>query len=238
MIDVDDPSTWPDRVRAWVEPFAEALRGTTEYTTDLAVPLDLENEFRALLADETVRADHYTRLLDHEVEGIKREGLRPLTEQLVIDRITGACAHGVLDTPTRDFLLSRHVFATGGSSNRADRVCFVLGRGELSWSAAGCDDQLSVWGGEGIYNGAIGVEERVRGLGQPAMVTALIDLSAGWEVIYTAPSLPRLFVGTLLQTRPRHGEAHIIGGIPPEHVLGVHRPGDPEYDRHAGLPRG
>lgn len=236
MIDIDDETTWPDRVRAWVEPRAERLRGTRKYTCDLAVPLETEDEFRELLAGEIVLADHYTRLLDHEVNRIRREGLKPLTDDLLTSRIIAAHAHCAFDEETKARLLNGHVFSTGRSAGRAGKVCFVLGRSELGSSAAGCDDQLLIWGGEGIFRSDVALADRVRGLGRPAMVVAQLDVSSR-ETAPSFPPLNRLFVGAVLRTQGTYGEVHLARGVPAPDILGVYQPGDPEYDRYAGLPR-
>src|SRR5688500_10409141 len=90
LLDVDDPTTWPAAVHAWVNPYAETLRGTTSYTSDRAVPREREDELRALLAGYKLIAYHCTRLLDHELERMRAHGLRPLTHELVIERIDRA----------------------------------------------------------------------------------------------------------------------------------------------------
>ena len=54
-IDVDDPTTWPPRVREIVSEWAENCKGTN-YTNDLALPLDLERPFRELLTGHLLRA--------------------------------------------------------------------------------------------------------------------------------------------------------------------------------------
>jgi hypothetical protein len=48
-------------IRAWVDRYAAALVGTTKYTSDLAIPAELNEEFAALV-DRPLRAYHCTRL--------------------------------------------------------------------------------------------------------------------------------------------------------------------------------
>lgn len=78
-VDVDDPTTWPAEVYECVSAWAERCRGTTKYTTDLALPLELAGPFRNLLTGYLHRAYHYTRLLPHERAMVLNAGLRPLS---------------------------------------------------------------------------------------------------------------------------------------------------------------
>src|SRR4051812_42329315 len=126
LIDVDDPTTWSAAVTAWVAPYAESLRGTTNYTSDLKVPLEREDELRALLAGHKLVAYHCTRLLDHEVEGIRAQGLRPLTHELVLERIGRAHELAHLTDAERVELLEQNVFAVKDSRYRENQACLVL----------------------------------------------------------------------------------------------------------------
>jgi hypothetical protein len=234
-VDLDDPSTWPDKVRSWVEPWAKMLHGTTEFTSDLAVPIELQSEFRSLFAGKMLLGDHFTRLLDHEVELVRQDGLKPLTPQLVATRIEAASAHGALRPDAAAALLERNLLATGNGAGRMNKVCVVIGRRALKQSAAACDDQLACWGGEVIYRSATETKELVRGLGRPALAAVRIDVRVPGMLAF--PSLSRLFVGALLGTAPGYGEAHVPGGMGGADIVGVYRPGDGEYDRHLGLPQ-
>lgn len=235
MVDLDDPSTWPDPVRSWAELWARKLSDSAECTSDLAVPLELENEFRMLFADDKLLGDHFTRLVDHEVDRIGREGLQPLSPELVAMRIEAAAAHRAIDQNTAATLRERNLLATGNGAGRTNKVCFVIGRRALDQSAAGCDDQLACWGGEVVYRSSTEMKELVRGIGRPAIVAARIDVNA--QGVLAFPAFSRLFVGALLGTEPAHGEAHVPGGVSGTDIVGVYRPGDREYDRYVGLPR-
>lgn len=84
-VDVDDRTTWPPQVSEIVDQWAKQYKGTTKYTSDLALPL--EDEFRELLSGRLLRAYHCTRLLPHEVRMVRETGLRPLSADLLCERI-------------------------------------------------------------------------------------------------------------------------------------------------------
>jgi hypothetical protein len=87
IIDVDDPTTWPSQIYRITSQWAERLSGTTIYTSDLQLSLDLVETFRELFIGYFVRAYHYTRLLDHEQTMVLSQGLRPLSAEFLFDRI-------------------------------------------------------------------------------------------------------------------------------------------------------
>ncbi|MFJ9712086.1 hypothetical protein [Streptomyces sp. NPDC101234] len=76
-MDVDDPATWP-------RPLADLIYTIVDEVEldepDLYVDLELEGreaQVLDLLRDHLLRAQHCTRLLDHEADAIRALGLRP-----------------------------------------------------------------------------------------------------------------------------------------------------------------
>src|ERR1051325_3573481 len=102
IVDVDDPASWPTRLRAFVENQAESLRGTTETTADLRPTDEAQRAVHGLLAGCLVRAYHATRLLEHEVASIRDNGLRLLSADLVAERIHRAHQVGAITESQRD----------------------------------------------------------------------------------------------------------------------------------------
>jgi hypothetical protein len=232
-IDVDDPRTWPAEVVHWVTPVAERLRGSTEYTSDLAVPLDAEDGFRAMLT-RPLLAYHCTRLLDRETEGIRREGLRTLSRQLVEERIASAEESGDLDEQTAKRLRAENVYALEARENREGQVCLVLGRSGFDEPSSGAIPLMAAWGGEAV-NGGPQDAETDPVLGSPSIVVATVDLSASWRVSPTFPSLNRMFVATILELEDRIADVLYRGPVPASMIIDIWQPGHPYYDRHAPL---
>jgi hypothetical protein len=235
IVDPDDRRTWPRAVTEWVTERADRLRGTAEDALGLRLPLEEENDFRALFAGTKVRAYHATRLLECEVAMIREQGLRPLTAELVEERIACAFAAGAISDVYRDRLYKSHVFARGSEQQRGLRqneISLYIGRGALD---AFGHPQLSIWGGEAIY--MFGPKEEwhlLESLGCPAIVVAAIALSAEVRVRAT---LGKIFVGLELGLKSAFGGVEKYRpAIAAEDILAIWQPGDPEYERHAGLP--
>ena len=239
VVDLDDRSTWPETVSAFVVEFEGKLRGSTEFTSDLEGGLiDREGEFRSLLAGHKLLAFHSTCLFDHEVDAIRREGLRRLSRALVEQKIKDAHAHGALSVDERARCLERNAYAIDNMTGREDQVCLVVGRKTFDEEAAGLSPLLGGWGGEATNGGPGPGEDPVLGtLGRPAIVAVGLDVAAGHRSVYTAPSLAKVFVGSGLGLRDAFGEIHFFADIPADDVLAIWEPGDEDYDRHRGLPR-
>jgi hypothetical protein len=236
LIDVDDPASWPPLVRAWAAEQADRLRGSANFTEDLRFFPDRDEEFRARLAGRKLRVYHATRLLDHEVSWIREHGLRPLTRELVEERIEAAHQHGYLTAAERERLLAENVFALGYAQDREGLVNLVIGRRGYDDDPTDVTPLLSAWGGEGIYRAAEGLEEYLARLGRPAIVAAAVDLSGSFPEAPTSPSLPNLFVGRLLELPHCWAVLQIRRSVPTQDVLAIWQPGHPEYDRHRELP--
>ena len=177
-VDVDDPSTWPAAIFEWSSGYAERLRDSTEYPGDLEIPLEQEDEFRALFADYKLLAYHCTRLLDHESSVIREHGLLTLTPQIVARRLAEAHEHGFLTDAQLGHLHSKDVFSNGrveAGEIREGQVCFVLGHAPLSEPNNGCLPLLESWGGEGLNGGPLGGQPWNLAVGQPRRVRRRAD---------------------------------------------------------------
>ncbi|AEN07976.1 hypothetical protein GA0115235_100939 [Streptomyces sp. DpondAA-F4a] len=211
---------------------------------DLYVDLELEDEearLLDLLSDHLLRAQHCTRLLDHEADAIRAHGLRPLDLVLVDDRLNQAQERGYLTDAERELLRSQSMVVPGRqkSGNREGQVCLTLSAEATSHNINGAWRLLSFWGGEAIYwqhcDDHAGVAQRLRSLGRPALVTAYVDLaSPGRHLVFK--SVVHTFVGKAIGHTPANADVLYRNAIPPQHIESIAFPGDVAYDRLPGLP--
>lgn len=242
IVDVDDPGTWPTPVLEWADAWADEKRGTTEWTSDLKIYE--EEELYRMLSGHLVRAYHCTRLLDHERAMILKQGLRPLSAELVLERIRRAYEIGALTDDERRAFEAGQQFAAQGWGERVrwtrDQVCLVFSRGVFEHDAPGVDPLLSIWGGEAIY---FPLEKahggRLRSMGKPSIVVAGLDLSSPAPLgnHRSSPSLGCCLVAQRLGFENRGSDVFYRGPIAPTNIVTIWQPGDPNYDRHTQLPR-
>ena len=236
IIDVDRPHTWAEATRNWAEQHAARLAGSTEFLGDLAIPLELEDDFRQTFGPRKVLAYHCTRLLPHEVDAISTDGLRVLDQQLVEDRIADAVAHNALPHDARRRAQAGNVYAIDNSRGRAGQLCFVIGRAAFDEHAGGCDSLLRYWGGEAIRGGPAAVPELAT-VGSPSIVVARLNLTRRHNDPYSWPELAKLFAGALLGLDGRFASVHYPDPVAGRDILAIWQPGGPEYDSHAKPPR-
>ncbi|MCC6497896.1 MAG: hypothetical protein IT193_16715 [Propionibacteriaceae bacterium] len=233
-VDPDDLSTWPTALLAEL---SDALTKfpTTEYASDLAIPLSNER-LVMLLEGRPLRAYHATRLLEHEVIGIRRDGLRMLTPEHVERRISAAVAAGSITKHDAAMFRAGTVYAIPGPGERDGRVCAVVSRSTFADFPSGVRPLLSTWGGEAIYwRAAPEARVRLAELGRPSIV--VVDLPLLGVSFHAFPGLGPVFAGHLAGLAMAWGDVHYFADVPGSAVADIWQPGSSTYDRYPMLPR-
>ncbi|MGW1773332.1 hypothetical protein [Streptomyces sp. NPDC002104] len=242
IIEIDLPVEWPDDLATYVKAAADAVGAIATYAElcedgELG---DLEIGLRELLAGRLLRTFHATRLLDYEVDDVKADGLRRLTPQLLHDRQDKALASGVITVDERDALRESSVFKAERLARfRLNKVCVVGNRQPLHDRPIG--DQFSFWGGEAQYNGAGWKElasDRVKKLGRPTLVVALLEASDPTVAILSYRELIYPFVGRFMDLPEVGCQIDYEADVPGDRIEVVWQPGDADYDQFPRLPQG
>jgi hypothetical protein len=235
LIDPDDRHSWPDWLRE-VMANIDARTDDADATSDLPVTTEDDAAVREALSGTQLVGYHATRLLPHEVDGIREHGLRVFSRALFDDRINAAFDAGDLDAHQRDQLLSAHMFAVGEETERGQRSGVATTLGVASFDVGGWR-LLSTWGGEGIYfsGGAVHLQPLLHSLGKPAIIQVRVPVEGRWHDQACSPGLARLM---LAEWRGMHAGADLFHPypIPGPDVLQIWQPGDARYDTIPGLP--
>ena len=109
----------------------------------------------------------------------------------------------------------------------------------------GCAPLLSILGGEGIYMGTPAVSHEpvqkgwpdLRKIGKPSIVEAVIDLSAPRRQHPTFAPLPQVFLGIERGLELTLADVFYRALIPPDDIIAIWQPGDPDLRSPRGLPR-
>ncbi|MDN5724770.1 MAG: hypothetical protein L0G99_02405 [Propionibacteriales bacterium] len=110
----------------------------------------LDNAIFDLFDGRSLRVFHATRLMEHEVEAIRQDGLRRLSPHLVKTRIGNAENAGALSHSEAQWLRQHDIYTQRPSGRRDGQVCALLGRHKLTQRSA-VEMLLGIWGGEAIY---------------------------------------------------------------------------------------
>ncbi|HMK07374.1 MAG TPA: hypothetical protein VK476_07585 [Flavobacterium sp.] len=119
---------------------------------------------------------HCTRLTDNEVQKIKRDGLSPLSQDLIRTRIANLLAEKQIDEN-----LAQHLTSHNDSNHqyRKGRVWFVCGKSTLKDSSS-VIRLFQSWGGEALFSSHVNdpsSSKRLRVLGKAHVITAILNPS-------------------------------------------------------------
>jgi len=235
-IDPDLPDSWPNALSGLIQ-CIDAQVPASQYVTDLAVPDEADVEIRYVLSGVRVKAFHATRLLPHEGEGIRANGLRVFGRELFDDRIECAFRTGHITEPQREALHAAHMFAVGEENDRGHRsgVCLTLRQASFG---NGSQALLSNWGGEGIYfsSGASALTPLLQRLGRPAIVVCAAQVKPTQREQPNYPDLGKTLLGAWRGLQEGADLFH-PDPIPPCDILDIWWPGDAQYDAHPTLPQ-
>jgi len=237
IIDLDDRATWPLAIHEEVAKWANKLDGTTEYTGGLALRIEDELSFRDLFEGYLFRVYHCTRLMPHETDMVRKNGLRPLSAELITERVTAAKEYGCITEQQASRFQNAHVFATGEQNNRKSQVCFVLSKNIFRNNIKACNPLLTTWGGEGMYmsSGAKHFLAELKILGTPTIVIALIETDKS-KLSKVFPSLLKAFVGSTLGLKDANADIFYKSSVPSQHIENIYQPSNPKYGEFGELP--
>lgn len=123
-----------------------------------------------------LRTYHCTCLLDHEAAHIRDRGLRPLSRELVEERIDEARAAGIITADEADLLHRSHVYRGRDHGSRSGQVWLFAGQAVLA-DPINLRALLTTWGGEGMYMERMEPRAVLERLGRPAIVAVDLDLT-------------------------------------------------------------
>lgn len=233
-VDPDDVGTWPAGLRDALAGYVADVDPETA-AGDLEVLLT-DEQVTTLLAGRPLRMYHATRLLPHEVESVRRDGLHALSPEHVEQRIAGAVKVGTMTTEEADRTRAQTVYATGFKGSRSDQVCAVLGLTNFSEGWHGVWPLLATWGGEATYVHANDATRTWLGtLGTPSVVVLDLPLAAASWLMF--PGLGMALAGHLGGLLSRGADVFYRASVPASSVVAIWQPGCPEYDRFPDLPQ-
>lgn len=179
-LDIDDEATWSEEIRLTIGQIIVARPEILEAKDDdeLLLTFDERNQIEDLLRRVPVVMYHATRFLPHEIDLVNRDGLKPLSKDLVSSRIDGAVASGDLDKEVAIRLLEA-VLCGADDENRRAQICFATSRNAIR-SRAHFQNLFGYWGGEVIYGDLIDdFDMRARlSIGQPTLIKAVVFLDS------------------------------------------------------------
>lgn len=220
-VEIEDKSTWP---RNFLEiatqekqliisyhKFKEDIESKSIKNVELRYNPPL-NPFRAeyeeivyrteeLLMLNNIVAYHCTKLIDYEIENIKRDGMKILSKELVQERLTSAYKYGYLLKEEFDYLINSqdiNEILYNKHGVRTERICFLANRSMLRNDVNGIYRFFRSWGGEGVYWGHETdkiIAPTLRKLGTPCIIKCSIPVN---DIEHFSSSLAERFFSNLI----------------------------------------
>lgn len=174
IVDIDDFATWPDEVVKFIEKQSKIF----DLGEDPFMSVG-NRTLVGLLDSSLILVYHATRLLTHETDDIRTNGLKILTKELVDKKIREAVHYGYLTEEIGEEIRDGSTFRTRASEKRANQICFVLGKSAFVNNDSGLGPLFRIWGGESINNTMMGVKHRsiLMEIGEPAVVKTLLPIT-------------------------------------------------------------
>jgi len=199
---------------------------------------DLEQKLRMALAGHRVLTYHATRLLPHEVDGIRHGGIGPLSADLIERKLRLARENypEALTEQDIELLRTSGPLTWGGVGQRVRLgQLWVVAPIEAFADVGGFEQLLGNWGGEVIYRvlGPDGVEtaraqsaiNRINLVSVPSIVELAIDPAK----LRWSREIWRVMVGVLLGARDPANEWYIESRVPASDVVEILQPGNARW---------
>ncbi len=196
----------------------------------------LKEDLEAVMKPHSIRAWHYTRLTDGEVETLRQGGVHLSTLQTIRRRFDAQVAAGGFSAEVADALFAASPFQGDQRQSRSNKFWMVSHPAPIT--DGGVELLLSNWGGEAAYFWLRDpvIEAIVAGLGKPRVVELAVPLA--WTAhSFSAGEAVIAAYGRKLGCRWEENafDLYTTRALPAEAVLAVHAEGQANF---AALARG
>ena len=255
-IDLSQQETWPEQIVAELEANLSILCAHEENRRRIdeickenvlarvnppalchsrMISLLLER-INSCLNDHCLVGFHCTRLHESEIEIVKEQGLRPLSEELAYKRVRCLQGIGVIPSHVALKLLSENA-VNNRHGKRLGRLCFIFSRSSLR-DEHGVSLLLSYWGGEALYwvhKNDPEIASVLKMIGRPCIIQVTVPIS----ILNTFQSVGEKLVSVFLRTRGgettdngtlKGFEGSLDQALAVEHIHRVIKYGEPEFE--------
>ena len=189
----------------------------------------VERSILPAMEKRTIRAWHYTRLTDAEVELLRSGGIYMPTTDTIRMRLTAQIAEGSLSPENANALYEVSPFH---KQNEARANKFWMTSHPQSIDDSGVTLFLEHWGGEGVYFWLQDADliELVEGIGKPRVIEVAVPI----DTTNRAYEAARAVIATFAQTlgcKPAKAAFDLYSSrsLGPETVVNIHAEGEPNF---------
>lgn len=193
-----------------------------------------------LMEERTIRAWHYSRMTDAEVEALRAGGIYPSTLDNIRARFAAQVVAGAFIGEVADRLFAESPYQSEQLDSRSNKFWMVSHPVDVEDS--GVELLLESWGGESAYfwQRDPELQQLLKGIGTPRVLEIAVPLCHSRHS-YSAAAAVVATYGRKLGATPDKKAFDLYTHQPlgPDHVLAVHSEGDPTFAMIArGYPAG
>lgn len=189
-----------------------------------------------LMEDRTIRAWHYTRMTDTEVQVLRRDGIHLSTVATLRVRLAALVAAGAFDADTAKRIFAGSPYHSDQRASRSDKFWLVSHPHRIE--DGGVELLLESWGGEVAYFWQRDPELQalLRGIGRARVLEIAVPMASAWSSSSAGTAVVAAY-GRALGCRYDRKAFDLYAHQPlgPDHVLAVHSEGELNF---AAMARG
>lgn len=194
-------------------------------------------ELTPIIAQKTVRAFHYTRMTDGEVEALLNEGIQPTSPDFLRRRIDRNVEAGLLAQEQGDVIFGRSPLHT---VEYGDRKGFYATSTPVHPSSGDVDRLVGNWGGESAYwcfttESDAPMIELLQSIGRGRVLEIAVplkDACGGFGASSVTKVVMAEFARKLgFELRPEVRDIYVEHPLPASSILRIHSEGDEPYEQ-------
>jgi hypothetical protein len=253
VIDVWNVDTFDDELRGDLEAHADIIRDymltsrrqwLEREASDHTKPhpenpyagefIGVKDHILQLMKARTIRAWHYARMTDTEIDALRQGGIYPSNLDNIRSRLAAQVAAGTFSHEVADRLFSDSPYQSDQRGSRSNKFWMVSHPVDIE--DGGVKLLLESWGGEAVYfwQRDEALQDLLKQIGRPRVLEIAMPLIHSRHSYSAAEAVVATY-GRMLGCRPdKHAfDLYTRQPLGPEHILRVHSEGEPNFDAMA-----
>lgn len=259
IIDVWDVDTFDRELRGDLDAQAELIRNymitsrrqSREYeASDHKMPcpenpyegefLSVKEHIMRLMEARTIRAWHYTRMTDTEVDALRQTGIYPSSLDTIRSRFAAQVVAGAFSQEVADRLFADSPYQTDQFDARSGK--FWMTSHPVDIEDGGLAVFLESWGGEAAYfwQQDAALQDMLKQIGRPRVLEIAMPLLHSRHTYSGAEAVVASYGKSLGYQPDKHAfDLYSQKPLGPAHILTIHSEGEPDFGAIArGYPVG
>lgn len=183
-----------------------------------------------LMEQRTIRAWHYTRMTDAEIEALRRDGIHLSTLDAIRARLAAQVGAKSFSQDIADRLFADSPFQSDQLGSRSNKFWMVSH--PINVKDSGVELLLESWGGEAAYfwQRDEALQQMLKSVGRPRVLEIAMPLGHSRHGYSAAEAVVATY-GRTLGCNPdkKVFDLYTHQALGPEHLLAVHSEGDARY---------